>query len=190
MSPAGGIASSEEVIQIRPYNIADAQDLWVAARESFNELNPWMPWCHVNYDMQESRTWMDQQVKEFDARTAFEFAILADDRYVGGIGLNQIDKANRRANLGYWVRTSSTRRGIATEAVQQLFQWALENTDLYRVEIVIGVGNVASQRVAEKAGATREGVLRGRLILHNVAHDAVMFSLTRPLRATSGANGS
>jgi RimJ/RimL family protein N-acetyltransferase len=44
---------------------------------------------------------------------------------------------------------------------------------------VIAAGNLASQRVAEKAGATREGILRGRLILHDVAHDAVMFSLTR-----------
>jgi ribosomal-protein-serine acetyltransferase len=166
-------------IELRPYVVTDAQDVWIAAHESFNELNPWMPWCHVNYAIEESRTWIDEQLKAFDARTAFEFAITNDDQYVGGIGLNLIDKPNRRANLGYWVRTSAAGRGIATDAVKQIFSWALENTDLYRFELVIAAGNLASQRVAEKAGATREGILRGRLILHDVAHDAVMFSLTR-----------
>ena len=46
--------------------------------------------------------------------------------------------------------------------------------------VVFAVSNLPSQRVAEKAGAVREGVLRRRLLLHGVSHDAVMFSLTRP----------
>lgn len=59
------------------------------------------------------------------------------------------------------------------------YQRAMENTNLIRLEILIAVGNTASQRVAEKVGAVREGILRKRLVLHDEAHDAVMFSLVR-----------
>jgi RimJ/RimL family protein N-acetyltransferase len=48
---------------------------------------------------------------------------------------------------------------------------------LQRIEIVVATGNHASQRVAEKAGALREGVLRKRLLIHGAAHDAVLYSL-------------
>jgi RimJ/RimL family protein N-acetyltransferase len=59
--------------------------------------------------------------------------------------------------------------------------WGFRHTDLIRLEIVIAAGNVRSQRVAIKSGATFEGTLRDRLLLHGAAHDAVMFSFTRDM---------
>jgi ribosomal-protein-serine acetyltransferase len=50
---------------------------------------------------------------------------------------------------------------------------------LNRIEIITEVTNVASQRVAEKVGAQREGVIRQRLWLHGAAHDAVLFAVVR-----------
>ena len=61
----------------------------------------------------------------------------------------------------------------------ELVRWAFENTNLNRVEIVASTMNFASLRVAEKAGAVREGVLRRRLLLHGVTHDAMVFSFVR-----------
>jgi RimJ/RimL family protein N-acetyltransferase len=165
---------------IRRLRPTDAQDLYESVCDSLGDLIPWMPWCHPNYTRGEAETWLAEQVKAFDAGTAFEFAITGDDdRLIGAIGLNGITKGSHRANLGYWVRTSMCGRGIATDAVQLLYDWALVNTELHRIEIQVAMGNAPSQRVAEKAGAAREGVLRARLILHDTAHDAVMFSLTR-----------
>jgi len=99
---------------------------------------------------------------------------------LGGCGLNQIDHANGRAQWGHWVRSSASRSGVATTAVLALRDWAFERTGLIRMEIVIAGGNLASHRVAEKAGAIREGTLRRRLLLHGAVHDATMFSLIRP----------
>ena len=169
-------------VAIRPYRTDDAPVVFAAVQESFAELQPWMPWCHPGYAIYETRSWLELQVAAFRARTAFEFAFTAaDGSYLGGGGLNQLDPPNRRANLGYWVRTAAVRRGVATAAVHQLRDWAFAQTDLIRLEIVIAVGNTASQRVAEKSGAIREGVLHRRLVLHGVAHDAAMFSFTRPM---------
>jgi ribosomal-protein-serine acetyltransferase len=167
-------------VHIRRYQPSDVSDVFEAVRESLPELQPWMPWSHPAYSIHESRSWLQAQIAAFEQRTAFEFAIIDDDgRYLGACGLNQIDHANRRANLGYWVRTSATNRGVATRAVGVLRDWAFAHTDLIRLEIVIAVGNLASGRVAEKAGAVREGTLHKRLMLRGVAQDAAIFSLTR-----------
>lgn len=184
--PAGQAADDMSIVMraddvtLRPYAVADAPEICQAVHESLKELLPWMPWCHPNYSLHDSRTWLENQVKAFQAGMAFEFAIVSTDgRYLGGCGVNDIGQANRRGNIGYWVRTSEARRGVATAAVRLAYQWAMENTNLIRLEILIAVGNTASQRVAEKAGAVREGILRKRLVLHDEVHDAVMFSLIR-----------
>jgi RimJ/RimL family protein N-acetyltransferase len=164
-------------VRIRPYSLDDARGVYEAARESIEELKPWMPWCHPDYSLEESTAWLEVQVPAFQQGTAYEFAIVAaDGRLVGGCGLNQIDAINKRANLGYWVRTAATRQGVATSAVRLLRRWGFRHTDLGRLEIIVAAGNLASQRVAEKAGAIREGTLRSRLLLHGAQHDAAIYS--------------
>lgn len=151
-----------------------------AVCESIAELTPWMPWCHPQYSIHEARSWLKAQVQAFNERKWFEFAIVdTDGSYLGQCGLNQFDEANRRCNLGYWIRSPATGRGVATRAVVMARNWAFEHTNLARIEIVVAAGNRASQRVAEKAGAEREGLLRHRLFLHGVPEDAVMFSFVR-----------
>jgi ribosomal-protein-serine acetyltransferase len=167
-------------ILIRPYRTNDAGNVFDGVRESMVDLLPWMPWCHSQYSLNESRSWLEMQVSLFLEGKSFEFAIESPDgRFLGGCGLNQIDRTNLRANLGYWVRSSATGRGVATAAVRLLRNWGFQNADLQRLEIVIATGNAASHRVAEKAGAFREGVARDRVLLHSVPHDATIFSFIR-----------
>ena len=173
----------EIVISLRPYRLDDAAALHEAAIESVWEVRPFMPWCRPDLTVDEGRRWIEAQVSAFAARKAFEFVILAPDgRFLGGCGLNQIDEENHRANLGYWVRSSATGRGIATAAVRQLVQWAFNNTSLARLEVVVSTQNAASLRVAEKSGASSEGVLKKRLLLHGMWHDAVMLSFVQPAK--------
>jgi RimJ/RimL family protein N-acetyltransferase len=178
-------------VLIRPYRLDDAEAVVEAVRESIAELQPWMPWCHPGYSLADSRSWLEIQVPAFVQRTAFEFAIVsAEGRYLGGCGLNQIDKANNWANLGYWVRSGATRQGAATAAVCKIRDWAFQTTDLIRLEIVVAVGNLPSHRVAEKVGAVREGTLHRRILLHGAARDATMFSLTRDIPTSQNRAGA
>ncbi len=165
---------------IRFWEVADAPGLFEAAWQSREQLMRWMQWCHPNYRVEESREWIERQVEARADGSGYEFAIIdGRGRIAGGCGLNTIETAHRRANLGYWVRTSNTGQGIASCAVRLLANWAFETTDLIRLEIVVATENHASQRVAEKAGADREGLLADRLMLREKAHDAVMYAFVR-----------
>ena len=168
-------------ITLRPFRIDDAEALHAAVRESFDALYPWMPWCHADYAIEETRGWLEMREPAFQSGSSYEFAMLSPDGTLLGVtGLNQVDGLNKRANLGYWVRTSAACRGVATAAVHAIRDWGFANTDLIRLEIVIARGNAASVRVAEKAGAVHEGTLRSRLIIHGEVHDAALFSFVRP----------
>lgn len=165
---------------IRLYQQGDAQHMHVAALESVAEVYPWMAWCHERYSLDEARQWIAVQEDLAKQAMAYEFVILDQGgRFLGGCGINQISKVNRFANLGYWVRTSETGRGVAPAAVRRVAEYAFSETDLIRLEIVCAVGNTRSQRVAEKVGAVREGILRNRLLLPTGPSDAVMYSLVR-----------
>lgn len=130
--------------------------------------------------MAEAVEWTSVQARLAADGREFAFAIVGpDDEFLGGCGVNQINRIHRFGNLGYWVRTSATGRGVAREAARQIAEFAFRNTDLVRLEIVCAVENRRSQRVAEAVGAVREGVLRNRLQLHGQSLDAVMYSLVR-----------
>jgi len=151
-----------------------------AARESIGEVFPWLAWCHAQYSMTDAVEWIRTRASLATEGREYTFAIVSSDgRFLGGCGINQINRVHKFGNLGYWVRTLATRRGVATAAVRQLAAFAFRKTDLVRLEIVCAVANAASQRVAERAGAMREGILRHRLQLHGRHVDAVMYSLVR-----------
>jgi RimJ/RimL family protein N-acetyltransferase len=165
-------------VTIRPCRLADAEALTEAARESTREVFPWMEWCHLGFSRDEAEKFLRGQEEAWAERSEFCFTILdEDERLLGICAINQIHQGHRFANVGYWVRTSATGRRAATEAVRQVVEFARAETDLVRLEIVIAVGNAASARVAEKAGAAFEGTLRARLILHGCPTDALMYGI-------------
>ena len=168
------------ICRLRPYAPDDAEPLHEAVRESVDAAFPWLPWCRAEYSLADAVEWIRSRTQLAAEGREHAFAIVDDaGRLLGGCGIDRIDRLNRLANLGYWVRTSATGRGVASEAVRQLADFAFRETDLVRLEIVCAVGNERSQRAAARAGALREGVLRQRLVLHGVSVDAVLYSLVR-----------
>src|SRR5688500_17960506 len=98
-------------VLLRPLgNERDIAALHEAARESINEVGPWLAWCHSEYALEETVTYIDSCRQCWTDGREYNFAVLdhGTERFLGGIGINLIDWANRRANLGYWVRTSAT----------------------------------------------------------------------------------
>jgi RimJ/RimL family protein N-acetyltransferase len=84
----------------------------------------------------------------------------APDRVLGSLSLVRLDWPHGRGEIGWWVASEARRRGLATAGARLLSRWALERLGLGRIDCFVDVDNVASQRVAERAGFIRDGVLR------------------------------
>jgi RimJ/RimL family protein N-acetyltransferase len=89
-----------------------------------------------------------------------EFAITraTSGEFLGAIGLRPIDWDRRTATAGYWVAAWARRQGVATRGLIMATRWAFHQVGLVAVELVTKIGNVASERVAEKAGFEMVGL--------------------------------
>lgn len=171
-----------EKVILRRYEAGFAPFLFAAANESKGgEFSRWMPWCHENYTMSESETFIAGLEKKWRNGEVFGFAIFdaKTNEFLGGTGLNQPNVTHKFYNLGYWVRVARQNRGVSSEATRILAEAGFEDLPINRIEILTAVENMPSQKAAEKSGAIREGVLRKRLIIGGVIHDAVLFSFVR-----------
>ena len=97
-----------------------------------------------------------------------------------------------RGSVGYWLLEDGRGKGRATRAVRLMTSWALAEMRLRRLQLHTDPENVASQRVAERAGFTREGVLRAYNVRRDGTRaDAVVYSLLpQDLAPTYFANPS
>lgn len=174
-------------VLLRPPELSHVPAIYGAIVESRAELAPWMPWCTPEFDEAGVRTWVERAQNDRQGGFAFSFGIFdPSGEFLGNCALNAVHSVDGFANLGYWIRTSRTRRGLATSAVLELARWGFSHTTLQRFEIVVATSNVASQRVAERAGAVREAILHHRLLLAGQPHDAVMYAIVRGARPELG----
>jgi len=110
----------------------------------------------------------------------FVIADAGDDTVLGSIGVMRFDDTRAVAEVGYWVARDARRHGVATRSVRLASRWALRELGVARLELMTRVENTASQGVAERAGFTREGVLRSYMTHGCGLADVVMFSMIPP----------
>ena len=167
----------DEELLLRPFQPDDAPSLYCAIRESVQELKPWMSWATDEYSERTARDYIAIARAHWEEHTFYAFAVLRGNELLGACTLSSIHTLYRFCNLGYWVRTSRHGQGIAGRAAKLVARFAFERLGLIRVEIVIGAGNQASLRVAQKLGAHEEGILLNRIVVGKTIHDAHMYSL-------------
>jgi RimJ/RimL family protein N-acetyltransferase len=166
---------------VRRFTGQDVDPLYEAIIESLPELSCWMWWAHESYAKSETATFIKSQQNPECEGDEVGFGIFEKNSglILGCAGLNRIDRTNKCCNLGYWVRSSATGRGIATTVARRLAAFALTELGMNRVEVIVAAENVASLRVAEKIGAKREGIARCRLTVGETVHDAWVHSIVR-----------
>jgi RimJ/RimL family protein N-acetyltransferase len=109
-------------------------------------------------------------------RVAFAIVDAGDGGFLGFAAVVQIEPEAQTAELGYIVAASARGRGVASEALRELRDWAFRELDVVRLELLIGVDNVASRRVAERAGFVHEGTLRSLQVKPGVRGDMEIWS--------------
>ena len=88
-----------------------------------------------------------------------------------------MSRLGRTGEIGYWIRSDETGSGVATEATEALIEAGFEHLRLHKLTLRIAKGNRGSERIAEKLGFTREGVLREELRIRGVWVDHTLYSL-------------
>ncbi len=168
-----------ERLVLRPFQLGDVEDVLAYAQDP--------EWARFLRDLPQpyGRAEAEQAVAKqllMDRVREPNWALVFEGQVIGGVIL-LLDFSNRSAEVGYSVGRKQWNKGLATEAVRAVIDAAFStHEDLNRVWARTDPDNVASQRVLEKVGMTKEGVLRLSRVYNGEAFDEAYFSLLRTER--------
>ena len=163
---------------VRPWAEADAASLQRHAnnRNVSMHLRDRFPYP---YEMEAARTFLGWIARQASPTV---WAIEVDGEAAGGIGIElHTDVERVSAEIGYWLGEPVWGRGIATEALTAVTAAAFERFEITRLYALPFADHVASVRVLEKAGYTREGHLRQSAIKDGKIRDQLLFAAYKPL---------
>jgi len=174
-----------EAVTLRVPQMADFED-WAALREASRDfLVPWEPtWPADDLSRGAFRRRIKRYAEDQRGDLAYPYFIFRneDQKLIGGLTITNIRRGVAQAgNLGYWMGVAYARQGYMTAAVRVLVPFAFSTLKLHRIEAACIPENVASVRLLEKTGFTREGYAREYLCINGSWQDHLLYAQVRPL---------
>lgn len=165
-----------ERLRLRPWELADVEDVLSYAGDP--EWSRYLRLVPQPYSRGDAEQFLARQIL-LDRTTHPAWAVVLDGTVIGGINLH-FRFEHRQAELGYSVARRHWNRGFATEAAAAVIDAAFRtHADLAKVQARADVDNTASQRVMEKVGMMKEGVLRQNRVERGEAIDEAWFGILR-----------
>ena len=156
-----------------------AEDVaWIQAACDRLEMARFLPALPSPYTLADAESFVRYAENAWEEGSSAPFAITATEgEPLGSIEVHLKATDTSHAGVGYWLRPEGRGRGAATEAVRLVSSWAFEQLHVGRLSLITDPDNEPSQRVAERAGFRREGLLRSWHPTPSGRRDCVMFSL-------------
>lgn len=167
-------------IRIRPYGNEDVTAMLDCIQHSIVEMQPFLPWVHANYSRDDAEQWVRSAQQIWGSGLQYDFVIerKVDNHFLGGVGLLNVDLKVKTANLGYWLDSRETGKSYTTEAAKLAMQFAQQELGLERLIIYMSTDNSASQKIAEKLGATFIETRLNYETIHDRCLDCHVYELT------------
>jgi RimJ/RimL family protein N-acetyltransferase len=147
------------LVTLRQFTLDDVPAVTLACQDP--EISRWTASIPFPYEEDHARTWISQHDRFWSNAERTPFAIVSSDNgaFFGTISFASFQWQERTAEAGYWVAANARGAGVATSALVILCDWGFQTLDLAAVVLHTLIGNVASERVAEKAGFFKADVL-------------------------------
>lgn len=147
------------VLKMTRPNIAMANTIFKVINENRKHLKLWFPWEKATKKAEDSLKYLFDKEEKVKEGKKVEYGIYVDNEYIGNIGIFDIDKNKKSAEIGYWLSAKFIRNGYMTEAVKIVEKEFFTN-GLNRIQIKCDERNIASSGVAKKCGYFFEGKFR------------------------------
>jgi len=151
---------------IRPPQLGDEIALNKAVMESHDNLKKFMSWAERPQSMEESAEYIRLSVDNWILKKLEEpwLPLLIFDKnsleLIGNTGFHHMNWDIPSAEIGYWIRTSQSGKGLMTEAINALTRYAFQQLGLKRISMTCDILNIPSKRVPERLGYSLEGQLK------------------------------
>ena len=169
-----------ERLILRRFSRRDISALAEAVQASLPALNEWLPWAHPGYRKEDASIYIRDSIEAWREGKAYDWAIRRQGdprRHMGNLSTWAVSRLTRTGEIGYWIRTDQTGQGLAVEATRAIMKVGFAELGYHKIVLRIAVGNTQSERVAEKLGYSREGVLREELLIRGRWIDHTLYSI-------------
>ena len=147
---------------LRPLQGGDGKALFEAIEESIDQLRLWLPWVRgASLTEEELEMHARRFYAQFVLREALHLAVFSGVELIGMCGLKNLRWDIPSCELGYWFRTSTHRKGFATEAVNAITRYAFSQIGMRRLVITCDDENTRSCAIPERLGFTLEMKAQG-----------------------------
>ena len=166
-------------IHLRFLRKSDAARVFDAIEESRKELERHVTGPSRLHLVPEVEQLVERAKQQRKARQGYFLGIFASatNQYVGYVNLHGISARIRSGEVGYWVRTSQTGKGIATTATALIVLFGFTELKLHKIVLRAAVDNPASWRIADKLGFVYEGTQRHEQLLPRGWVDLKCYSM-------------
>ena len=162
-------------VTLRPFRSDDAADLERAVQDP--EIVRWMA-IPLPYTIDDARGFIESTAEKWRDREAAHFVISGEDeRLLGYMGALAVEPKMAAVEIGYWVAADQRGRDLALKAIELLIPWVQDVIAPTRIELGMIKGNVASARVARKAGFVLLRIDREAVTLDGVPTDEIIYVL-------------
>jgi RimJ/RimL family protein N-acetyltransferase len=173
-------ALTDGVVTVRPWGEkGDAETIVAACND--RAIAEFLDAIPQPYTRSDAEAYLDMCRVGWLDGTMTNFAIVVEGMVVGSIGVRWIHPDQGVAEVGYWVAPEARGKRVCTRALELVSSWVLAQQGMARLQLRADEENVASNRVAQNAGYTREGVLRASRYNSRLDRrvNFVMYSLLR-----------
>ncbi len=146
----------DESLILEQLKIEDADDLFALTEKDRAYLSEYLPWPEKTKSVDDSKEFIKLMIQRRADNQEYGYGIKYDNNVIGHISLMHVND-EKRPEIGYWVASEFSGKGITTKATAALTSFALSKLGIPRIIIRAEPENTGSNRVAEKAGYIFQG---------------------------------
>lgn len=172
------IKVDDEII-LKKITEASARTIFESIDQSRNHLQPWLPFVDQTLSVKDTRNFIRSVLYNKCLKRDKVFEIWHQDEFAGLIALKEIDYANMKVEIGYWLDQSKTGKGIMLKSCKSLISHAFNKLKLNRISIKIAIGNEKSMAIPIALNFYQEGIEKNGEMINNKYNDLLIFSMLK-----------
>ncbi len=174
------IITVKDNILLKQIEVSDAADIFETINSQRNYLRKWLPFVDLTKEIADSENFINSIYSVPVENRELVFVIHYNQKFVGLIGFKSTDRINKKTEIGYWLSEAYQKRGIVSESLKALIDFAFNKLDLNRIQIKCAAGNIPSKNIPKRLEFKFEGIEReGEILSDGEFADLEIYSLLK-----------
>ncbi len=168
-----------ENLELRLVSEKYADELYSAVKQNIYHLQKWLPWATDDYSVETAKDFIKMNLNGFAKNEFPSFFIFYENKLVGGIGFNNVNKSDQNAEIGYWLSEDAQGIGTVSKCCREVINLGFNELNLNRIVIRCATGNIKSQAIPERLEFQKEGISRQSAKLHGEFINLIVYSMLK-----------